>query len=444
VRLRAAFRFADDRVHRRAQLVAHVGQELRLVLTGERQLPAFFLDFEEETGVVHRDRRLCREVFEEPDDRGREFARRSSPDDQRPDHLIGANQRDSEQCLEPGASQRRSGRLGHGVQLDVGDLRRTPARDGPRDDVVAGFDDGVAKCRECFFVESTVRARHEILARVLDRVDGARISFCEPDRRLNDGVQHCLQLKRGAQHLTDLAQRPRLFHGTRELLRARLELLKHMCVVDRDDRLIGECRQQALHIGEIARFGPLYCEDSEQRLGAEQRHGKQRAPTHFSRCLAEPVFSVQQYVGDFDDASAHDASAGRGAPIELQRNANPVRPAPFVETIKRRGTKLSIFERVDHAPVGPAKPDRALDQSFEDHIERARGAPDNQFEGFAKCRLAGEGISKRPGPLLDLLLQTHCVFAFMRHGRQASSRSRCAMTAERSPAAQLRLESNAA
>ena len=188
-----------------------------------------------------------------------------------------------------------------------------------------------------------------------------------------------------------------------------------MCVVDRDDRLIGECRQQALHIGKIARFGPLYCKDSEQRLGAEQRHCKQRAPTDSSRRLAEPVFSVQQYVGDFDDAAAHYASAGSGAPIELQRDANPVRPAPFIETIKRGGTKLSFFERVDHAPVRPAKPHRALDQSFEDHIERTRGAPDNQFEGFAKCRLAGEGISKRPGPLLDLLLETHRVFPFMRH-----------------------------
>ena len=52
---------ADDGVERRAQFVAHVGQELRLVLVGHFQLAALLLDFLEQAGVGDRDRGLVGE-----------------------------------------------------------------------------------------------------------------------------------------------------------------------------------------------------------------------------------------------------------------------------------------------------------------------------------------------------------------------------------------------
>ena len=46
-------RIAQDGVERRAQLVAHVSQELRLVLAGDFELLAFLADLAEEPGVLH-------------------------------------------------------------------------------------------------------------------------------------------------------------------------------------------------------------------------------------------------------------------------------------------------------------------------------------------------------------------------------------------------------
>src|SRR5262249_18443481 len=52
---------ADDGVERRAQLVAHAGEELGLALARLRELLALILDFVEQPHVLDRDRRLVGE-----------------------------------------------------------------------------------------------------------------------------------------------------------------------------------------------------------------------------------------------------------------------------------------------------------------------------------------------------------------------------------------------
>src|SRR5262249_52077365 len=54
------FTDADDRVERRAQLVAHIGEKLRLVLARFSKLAAFFLNFVEQPNVFDSDDRLVR------------------------------------------------------------------------------------------------------------------------------------------------------------------------------------------------------------------------------------------------------------------------------------------------------------------------------------------------------------------------------------------------
>ena len=51
----------DDGVERRAQFMAHIGEELRLVLARLRELPALVLDFVEQPHVLDRDHRLVGE-----------------------------------------------------------------------------------------------------------------------------------------------------------------------------------------------------------------------------------------------------------------------------------------------------------------------------------------------------------------------------------------------
>src|SRR6516164_3836191 len=53
--VRHQFGIAKDGVERRAQLVAHIGEELRFVLARLFKLPALVLDFIEETYILNRD-----------------------------------------------------------------------------------------------------------------------------------------------------------------------------------------------------------------------------------------------------------------------------------------------------------------------------------------------------------------------------------------------------
>ena len=58
---------ADDGVERRAQLVAHAGDELRLVLACLLQLPVLVLDFVEQPSVLDRYCRLVGEAGDQLD-----------------------------------------------------------------------------------------------------------------------------------------------------------------------------------------------------------------------------------------------------------------------------------------------------------------------------------------------------------------------------------------
>ena len=58
---------AEDGVERRAQLVAHVGEELRLVLARDRELLALLLDLVEQVGVLDRHHRLVGEGLQQVD-----------------------------------------------------------------------------------------------------------------------------------------------------------------------------------------------------------------------------------------------------------------------------------------------------------------------------------------------------------------------------------------
>ena len=91
------FAVADDGVERRAQLVAHIGEELRLVLARQLELPALVLDFMEQPRILNRQHRLRGKSFDHIDDILREgagaFRRTTSiPDDIFP-RSSGANSR---------------------------------------------------------------------------------------------------------------------------------------------------------------------------------------------------------------------------------------------------------------------------------------------------------------------------------------------------------------
>jgi hypothetical protein len=58
--VRHQFGIAQDGIERRAQLVAHIGEELRLVLARLFKLPALVLDLVEQPSILDRQHRLSR------------------------------------------------------------------------------------------------------------------------------------------------------------------------------------------------------------------------------------------------------------------------------------------------------------------------------------------------------------------------------------------------
>src|SRR5713226_2541999 len=68
------FGIAEDRVQRGSELVAHIGEELRFVLAGERQLLALVGNLAEEPRVLDRQNRLAGESLHQLHGFGWEFA----------------------------------------------------------------------------------------------------------------------------------------------------------------------------------------------------------------------------------------------------------------------------------------------------------------------------------------------------------------------------------
>ena len=97
---------ADDGVQWRAQLVTHVGEELRLVLARHLELVALLLDLAEQPRILNGQRRLRGEGLEQLDRIGGELARRLAPHDERADDLAGTQERNHQPCSVPGAQDR--------------------------------------------------------------------------------------------------------------------------------------------------------------------------------------------------------------------------------------------------------------------------------------------------------------------------------------------------
>jgi hypothetical protein len=94
---------ADDGIERGSQLMAHVGEELRFVLTRFGKLPALLLDLVEEPCILDRQDRLRAEGLQEIDRALGKFARLLAAHHQRADDPIGAEQWNGQQRAEAGA-----------------------------------------------------------------------------------------------------------------------------------------------------------------------------------------------------------------------------------------------------------------------------------------------------------------------------------------------------
>src|SRR5258708_20487537 len=89
-------RITEDRVQWGPELVAHIGEELRFVLAGERQLLALVGDLAEQACVLDRQYRLARQGLHELDRFGSKLAGGAPLQDQRPENALGADERNDQ------------------------------------------------------------------------------------------------------------------------------------------------------------------------------------------------------------------------------------------------------------------------------------------------------------------------------------------------------------
>src|SRR5262249_61113906 len=83
---------AEDGGERGSQLMAHVGDELRLVLAGDRELAALFGDLIEEARILQRYCRLVGKGLHQVDDGLRKLAGMTPLQNQRTEWTRGAEQ----------------------------------------------------------------------------------------------------------------------------------------------------------------------------------------------------------------------------------------------------------------------------------------------------------------------------------------------------------------
>ena len=87
----------NDGVERRAQLMAHIGEELRLVLARHFELAALLLHFRKEIGILNGQYRLRREGLQQVYRVHGKLARLLSPHHQHADDPFRAEQRHDQQ-----------------------------------------------------------------------------------------------------------------------------------------------------------------------------------------------------------------------------------------------------------------------------------------------------------------------------------------------------------
>ena len=107
---------AEDGGERGPELMAHVGDELRLVLARDLQLAALLGDLLEQTRVLQRDSRLVGEGLHKADDGLGELARVAARRTSVPSGPSACEQRDNQRC----AKSRFKHSVAQGIARDAG------------------------------------------------------------------------------------------------------------------------------------------------------------------------------------------------------------------------------------------------------------------------------------------------------------------------------------
>src|SRR5262245_6334651 len=229
--------------------MAHVGQELRLVLAGDLELATLFLQLPKQTRILDGQGRLRREGLNDFDHLWCKDTWRLTADSETAKHPPFAYERDAQQSAKAGSLDRLADTAG--VRIIRSYIRnlhwcsrrgRSPKdalvqQKGPRSNL---FDKLWRKTLAC--------TGPELARGFVELVDDAFVGCRELHCSRDDRVQHLLQLQRRVDGLSHLRERAQLLDRPTKFGGACLQLIEEPSVLDRNHRLIGE----GLQHGDLA------------------------------------------------------------------------------------------------------------------------------------------------------------------------------------------------
>jgi len=333
-------------------------------------------------------------------------------DHERADDLVGADERHDQprQISRPQHDLLRPrGRL----VAQIGDLHRLA--------LVGGFAHGpgnadvvVVDGRDQVFAHAVGGAQRELVGGVVMDVDRAGLGAGELGRLGHDRVEHGLEVERRVDCLADLAQRPQLLHRLPELVRSGAQFGEQANVLDGDDGLAGEVRDQLdLLVGERPHLLAVNHDRADQLPLLEHWYAKQAARagifdkgnyagTTLDISLLRPQVGGVDYCFGFGDAGERGTGNiayvhGRLPPPQLD-----VVRGCAVHRDRAKGVSLA---KEQIAELCLAESRRVRQHGLEHGLQVAgRARDDAQHLGGGGLLL--QRFAQFVGALLDLLFQT--------------------------------------
>ena len=239
-------------VERRAQLVRHAREELRLVPAGDLELVALRSSSSRNSRALSRaSADWLAKVCEQVHDLLGEVAGQLPPDDERPDDPVLAEHRHGQQRPPPVVEEDPQVRV-EVDRAEIGDGDRATLLRGPADQRRVEVDAYVLQPLDHLGRRPVDAAHQEAALGLVVLHDRAAVGAGQLDGVRGDGGQHLVQVEGRADRLADLAERLELVHLPRELGAPLLHLLDQLDAVDRHRSLSGE-RGEDRHLPLVER-----------------------------------------------------------------------------------------------------------------------------------------------------------------------------------------------
>ena len=359
----------DDGVQRRAQLVGHAGEELRLVLARDLELDAPLLELPVEAGVDDGERGLAGERLEQVAGLLSEAPGDQAANGEGPDDAVVTEDRHRDDRTPAGVQQ--DAEVGVQVHLpEVGYLVRLALPGRPPDDRVVKTNSYAPQRAEDRRAGPELGPHAELLGQVVVLEDGATVCRRQQHSVHDDRGQDLFGIEARAHRLADVAERLELVDLPAQVLLPGVQGPHQVHVADRDRGLVGERRKHLRRpIGKGGHLGPPGREHADDLSVEEHRHTEDGPVVADPLDIMHGVLGVVEDVGDLLGPPIEADPADKAPPVQRDLLAKEEVPILVGVPNGRGQAELVSFEEVDLGHIGVAQTTSALHHRAQDRIE---------------------------------------------------------------------------